>query len=207
MSKLKVIIAIFISSFIGIISNPEMMAASDHVSVNSLNADRAVETVVIEPDVSEESYVVETGQTTDEIADETFDEPAPEEVYNEVYTPENYIQIAGRTVELGFTDSLRENAGDAVYGWIYGNGNFIYAHNYYYVFGVLDNAYDEGWAVGLQFGVTINGATRYYTVNDAAVYTFNQASARMNGIVNGGGHALAIMTCYGDNSRLVLYAD
>lgn len=223
MSKIRIIIMMLISSFIGIIANPEMMTASDHVAISGMDASRIVETVPLpEPKISTnaggtyemvpEYEVAEAGE------DAWYEEPVYEEPVYEVYevyeeepvyeAPANNIQIAGNTVELGWTNTTEENAGAATYGWYYKTGQFIYAHNYAYVFGVLDTAYDNGYLNGMSFSVTMDGATRYYTVTDSAVYTYNQTAAKMSGIIHGGGHALAIMTCYGhNNERLVLYAD
>lgn len=214
MRKWKAIAIVLFSSFVGITTNPEMMTASDHVAVSGMDDSQVVKTIpLLEPKISTnagDSYEMEPEYQVAEVGETEYvsyyEEPTYEEPVYQV--PRNNIQIAGNTIELGWTDTTEENAGAAAFGWYYRTGKFIYAHNYSYVFGALETAYNNGSLNGTKFSVTMYGSTRYYTVTGSAVYTYNQTSAKMRSLINGGGHALVIMTCYGrNNERLVVYAD
>lgn len=225
MKVLRGVLIVLISSFIGIITNPELPFASDSVAVTALDDSRAVETVVLpEPvaEIAEEPTYAEP--------DYGYAEPVYEEVYYEepayeepVYTaPANNITINGRYVDLAYTDNTGEDAGGAALAWYYKTGKFIYGHNSWNVFGFLDSAYDGGWLLGMTFSVTMDGATSYYTVANYRLYDYdasqpkylwyNGESYKMNPIVkaslDGTSYRMAIMTCYaGSSKRLVIFAN
>lgn len=215
MSKIKMILIVLMSSFIGIVSNPEMPMASDSVAITGLDNANIVETVVKpEPEVA---YIAPVEQTA------VYQAPAYQAtVYQTpVYqAPANYIQINGMTIPLAYTATTAEDAGGAQQAWYYQNGKHIYGHNLSYVFGFLDNAYDGGWIDGITFTVVMDGAVNTYTVTahqlytkvDAYTLTANGKEYTMfpivNGYLNGVYHKMTIMTCYnGSAQRLVVYAD
>ncbi|MBQ9018409.1 hypothetical protein IJ117_01470 [Candidatus Saccharibacteria bacterium] len=209
MKVLQVIAAIVVSSFIGVVSNPEMMSASDSVALRTVDMSRATYT-------EEPVKVAETGVAFDYVAETEpliytqpmqIAQPAVIEAPAVTVIPSDNIRIGGNTVELGFTNTTAENAGSATYGWYLDTGHFIYAHNYPYVFGHLDALYDNGGLVSLPFSVTMNGVTNNYTVVSAEVKTKIDLTFEMSSLIGGAGHRMVLMTCYGNDSRLVIYAD
>ena len=224
MSKLKMLMAIFAAGFIGIMSNPEMLTASDSVAVLGLNNSKIVETVPA-PEPAPEPEVAYAG---DDYVETYYEEPAyyeasyVEPVYEEpVYQlPQNYIQINGYTIPLSYTNTTAENAGAAQLAWYYKSGKHIYGHNYDYVFGSLDWAHDGGYLDGMPFTVVMDGVANYYTVATHRVYDkldaytlgYGGQTTSMYPIVNanldGASYRMTIMTCYnGSSQRLVLYAN
>lgn len=224
----KYILAGVAASMLGILMNPEMMAASNSVMVTRLDTVNSVETMVEMNEKGEFTLALEEAAAMLEAAPEAqatlaetsvaapdnsarqntgaqvvrpTEQPQPAQAM-----PANSLRILGNTIELRWTGTTDEDAGAAKQGWLYTGGKFIYAHDYDYVLGVLNTAHDRGTLVGTQFSVTIDGVTRQYTVAEAKVYTYNAVSWRMAKLVQGDGHALALMTCYGD-SRLVVLAD
>lgn len=221
---------LLLSSFIGIVFNPELMVAADEVNVTGV-ALSGVETILPEPvtsgtggEVAVEEPVQEEVYEEPAVSEEApgaryaepeptevqaVEEPAPEEPT--YVAPANRIEITGNTVELEYTNTTESNAGDAIKGWYYKTGKFLFAHNYKNVFGKLDAAYDEGRAEGMRFTVVWDGVTSVYTVKKAVVYSYDDTAARMWDIIyareGGTQYKMAVMTCYGANSRLVLYAD
>ena len=201
----KIIALVLLSSFIGIMGNPELLTASDSVSVTGVDYADAVETIEpepVEPEVAEVQEIANYGGYHTTVS-------APEAGAYSV--PVNNIQIAGHTVALNYTDTTLSDAGSAIQGWYYASGRYIYAHNYPYVFGHLDAMYDNGTLIGTSFTVTWNGVTTTYTIRAAEVRTLAAQSARNAGTIQGyygeTQHAMALMTCYGDGSRLVMFAD
>ena len=222
MNKFKAIFLVMLSAFIGIFSNPEMLTASDSVAVSGLNEANIVRTVV--PETVSETAAAEEPEVAynDDSYDYSYDyyEPVYEEpVY---YMPANYIEIGGMIIPLEYTTYTAENAGGAQQAWYYHTGHWIYGHNYDYVFGPLDWAYDGGYLKGMTFTVVMNGVSTTYTVTDYRLYDFVDGytlrdvdSGKTTGMVpiinaylDGTFHGMAIMTCYaGSSQRLVLYAD
>lgn len=251
----KYVLAGVAASTLGILLNPEMMAASNSVTVTRLDEMSAIETIV-DPSMKGEfvlkleeiqvaaeetatGLATASGETTatESAADEDSKGqvaavPSQSEVSGANKSVErepsqsagrdtaaaapvrqaaqtaarNNIQIPGRTVELRQTSSTTEDAGTAARAWYYEGGRFIYGHNLSQVFGGLVTAYDNGTLMGAQLSVTMGGATRQYKVTGVQIYTTSLVSWKMASLVNGGGHALALMTCYG-NDRLVVFAD
>ena len=222
MKPLKGLFIILISSFIGIIANPELPFASDSVAVTGLDNAGIVETIPLpEPEPAQE----EPGYAEPVYEGPTYEEPIYEEpVYEEpvYYAPANNITINERYVDLAYTDTTGEDAGSAALAWYYKTGKFIYGHNSWNVFGFLDSAYDGGWLLGMAFSVTMDGNTEYYTVTNYRLYDYdpsepkylwyNGEATKMNPIVkatlDGSSYRMAIMTCYaGSSKRLVIFAN
>lgn len=226
---MKRILIILFSSFLGIIGNPEFLTASDSVVLTGLNETNIVETVALpEPETAEVSSVAEVAYE-DTAYYETYYEPVYEEYYEEYYyeepapyIPANNIAINGDVIALEYTNSTAENAGSEALAWYYKTGKFIYGHNAWNVFGFLDSAYDGGWLGGMDFSVTMNGSTSYYTVVNYRLYDYDASSplclwyngtcTKMNPVVgaslDGVSYRMAIMTCYaGSSKRLVVFAN
>ena len=228
MNKFKAICIILISSFIGIISNPEMPMASDSVAVTGLNPSGIVKTVLLPKTEVKESESVATADQVDisesEISatsnayDFTYITNVPTYTYvaPEPALPANYIEFNGNVIELNYTDRTDSDAGWAKSGWYYKSGKFIYAHNLDYVFAGLYNL-----GAGSTFNVSYGGATRTYTVANVVIfdkvddYSLRGPNGKditmypvINGYYDGVGYNMAVMTCYGPNSsqRYVLYA-
>ena len=230
------ILAVLVSSFIGIMANPEMMSASDSVRLTGISNVGVTETiispelktefqmlpeapVVVEPifdllsnaapDASATKNVGAADEASPTIAIASNDDVST----NESTMGRDEIRLFGNNVDLIKTDRTNQEAGkglgnrEATVGWYHDSGQFIYAHNYMHVFGVLGARYDAGALVGERIAITMDGETRDYKVTGAKVYTYNETSQKMLWLVNGGGHDIAIMTCYGDGSRLVVFVD
>lgn len=219
MKILKTILMVLCASFIGIVSNPEMLTASDSVSVTGLNPAGIVETVLpAKPDAgaaSEENDYVEVYDYQVEAVAPVYYAVA-EPVY---YTPVNYINVNGNIVEIEDTSVTYSNAGALKKAWYYSSGKFIYGHNTYSVFAGLYNL-----GVGSTFTVAHGGTTRTYTVSRIVIFdalsdgytlrsTEDGRELTMYPIVNarydGINHSMSLMTCYGPNSsqRFVVFAD
>lgn len=219
MSKIKYLFLVMLSAFIGIFSNPEMLAASDSVAVTGLNNDKIVETVV-KPEAEE--TVADAG-SDDAYYYDYYDYYDYAPVYEEpAYSaPSNYIAISGMTIPLVYTSYTGED--DKSYSqmaWYYQTGHWIYGHNVSYVFGPLNWAYDGGYLNGMTFTVAMNGDVRDYTIVAYRLYdllddytlSYNGEATGMVPIINayldGTFYNMAIMTCYnGGAQRLVVYAN
>lgn len=209
MSKIKLLLAIFASSFIGIMSNPEVLTASDSVAVNGLDNTNIVETVPA-PEPEPEPEVV--AYTPSYSYAYVYEEPVCQ-------LPTNYIQINGVTVPLGYTTNDNEDAGGSQFAWYYGTGTYIYGHNLSYVFGSLDSAFDGGYLDGMTFTVVMNGVANNYVVVYHRLFDFiSRTELRYNGVsynsvgvknayLDGVYYDMAIKTCYnGSAQNLVAYA-
>ena len=121
---IKRILIILFSSFLGIIGNPEILAASDSVAVTGLDNANIVETVILpEP---EPEIIAEEPQAT--YVEEVYYEPfyyTP--VYEKpvYYAPANNIVINGSTIALEYTASTAEDAGAEALAWYYKTGKFL----------------------------------------------------------------------------------
>lgn len=234
MSIKKAIIAIFLASFVGIMINPEMLAASNSVAVYNLNRDKIVKTVLPEPvvefakeqPVSVSSKTIISRQTTPV----DYEEPTtqvvtaqPVVVYEEpepVYVaPTNNIQIAGKTLEIVDVSTTTIDSGDHVnkYG-----SKFYWGHNSSEVFRGLYNLGE-----GSTFTMSYGGVTRNYRVNKKEIFekNFETGTLQLNGkgsymisLVNGRyegkSYDVVLMTCYGKSvgatdatHRYVLFAN
>lgn len=193
----KYVIMAMISSFIGIMANPEMLMASDRVEVAGLNNAGIVETVLPEP-VSEEAQAAV------------------------VTAPANNIQINGQTMPTHMVGAPAQSVGPDVYIYRGERGQFIYAHNSANRFATLYSL-----NVGSTFTITTNGVTKTYRVTDAPVHyyvnTLERTKSNLGGLVmietaiqdyaynneTGRYHDVALMTCYDTNDaqRWFIFAD
>lgn len=196
MNIFKAIGIIFLSSFIGIMSNPEILTASDSVAIHDF--DRTFETVVVEKPVE----VVKASVA-------------------ETPVVRNTISIGGRTLDVVNVSSTKVDAGNHVNK--YGN-KFLYAHNASNTFGVLYNM-GKGSTFSVTIdGVTKNYRVEtapviYAKVDDTTLnldgldidMSVVAKKARYSGV---GTFDLALMTCYGTSygngdasHRWVLFAN
>ncbi len=210
----KTIIAIFLASFIGIMANPEMLAASNSVAVNGINNDGIVKTIIKKPkievhvDAKPQTVVnndymtswVEPAQTVEVARAEAPAYVAP--TYVEPVTPANNIQIAGRTLEIVDVSSTSVDSYDHVNK--YGQ-NFYWGHNSNEVFRGLYNL-----GAGSTFTMTYDGKTTKYRVADVVIFeknfgnnmlqldgSGNYMMSLVNGRFKGAKYDAVLMTCYG----------
>lgn len=219
MSIIKGIGIILLSSFIGIISNPELPFASDTVLISDL--DRAVQTVVVEKSDTPQVVSVQPQPQPQPQPQVISVQPQPQPKPQPQPQPQpisNRIQIASRSIEIVDVSNTAIDAGNHVnkYG-----SKFLYAHNGANTFGVLTNV-----NVGDTFSVTYGGKVQNYVVSAKVIYAKSGpttldlngqdiemsvvAKARYSGV---GTYDLALMTCYGTmygngdaSHRLVLFA-
>ena len=197
MSVRKNFVILLLSSFIGIIANPEILTASDTVAINDV--DRSVE-VVIESEPSRAASIspVATGEIALNLALPRSESPSKATPQS----PTNSISIAGRTIEVVNVANTKEDAGNHVNK--YGE-KFLYAHNAASTFGVLNNLGE-----GSVFSVTTNGVTKNYQVRAKVIYEkVAPTTLRLNGtdiemsVVTRARYSgvatydMALMTCYG----------
>ncbi len=220
----KFLILLF-SSFVGIISNPELPFASDSVIPSDISG--AVETVLEAPKpVETVSVVTKTVPATTTapvttVTPATPATPAPvaQSAPTPVATPQiNRISIAGRSLEFVDVANTGVDSGNHVNRY---NSKFFYGHNSANVFRPLYNV-----GVGDTFSVTENDTTKNYQVKAVAIYEkVNDYTLRLNGqelkmsVVararySGVNYDISVMTCYGTSygngdasHRLVLFAN
>ncbi len=206
----KSIIAIILSSFTGLVLNPEVLTALDMQKFSDIDTSRVVETVL---------PPMPTPQVT--IVPQTVAAPAPTYAFTEVVEPvrtvTNAITVDGKEIALSAADTLAEDAGTKVKAWYYTEtGKFIYAHNLDTVFGGLKNL-----AEGDTFTVSYGGETKVYSVATAVVYEYDGTILTKDGAGNymkyikearsskSVAYDMALMTCHGadDSERLVIFAN
>lgn len=221
MSKFKAIVLILLASFIGIFSNPEMLAASDSVNVAGINNIGIVETVI----KKEPEAVAHAGQSV-ATPDYTFmtpavpvpaSTPAPGPVS---YIPANYIEINGDYIPLEDTSVTDSDAGYYTkQAWYYTvTGRYIYGHNSQLTFGGLYNLSENS-----TFTVSRGGEVSVYKVKKIVIYDKidmyylrdpkTGKNVTMYPITNpyydGVDYDMALLTCYGinDSQRFVVFAE
>ena len=220
-NTLKSIVLILLSSFIGIVSNPEILTASDSVVVSGIDDSRAVLTVVSEtvetpaaPEAGEVATYVAPAPTTPVVAVASTPVKAPAPVAK---APSQSVKFSWGVQELFDASSTSVNAGNKVAR----RGKLIWGHNY------TDFGKITSLKIGDTFTITENGATATYKVaanpinGSAGVVLDKKSDAILSYAANpkydtidmsalikyGMGHSLALMTCYGSNSRYVVVAD
>lgn len=193
---------LFISGMVGVIMNPIMLSATDHVSVMGLDTSSVVETVIL-PEKPEEKPVEVVTAAPQPIVKA----PVAGTASVPVAAPKNYT-VTIVTGEIA--------GGNLSYSDIYRTGKFIYGHNSAALLGNLASL-----NIGEIFTVTEGGVTRSYRVADKVVYE-KAANGYLNGSynltyqveINANGHSLSLMTCTGTplpggdaTHRLVVFAD
>ncbi len=218
----KRLIILLLSSFIGIVANPEMLTASDSVAISGIDNAHIVETVILPEPAEEIVTVSELVQPVNNIQSTGYVQSTPVIVSPVVaqtpIVPANNIKIAGKTLELDATSDTANDSGTKVLKY---GSKFLYGHNSANVFGILYNV-----SLGETFTITENDVVTEYVVKEVVIfekiddYTLSEngknlkmsavARARHNGVA----HDLSLMTCYGTSygngdasHRLVLFAD
>ncbi|MBR2837084.1 sortase [Candidatus Saccharibacteria bacterium] len=218
---MKRILIIMFASIMGILSNPEILTASDDVMIRGLDETNIVNTVpesvakttgvvgeFVMPAMIEDANVALASVVTYETSTYTHTYSVQETtpVY-EVPAPvikANNIQITGRTLEIMDVNSTLVDAGNHVNK--YGE-KFLYGHNTTGVFADLPSL-----GIGGTFTVTYNGKITTYKVQKTVVFEKNAANGllQINGSGNymnavskarfdGAKYDLSLMTCYGTN--------
>lgn len=206
--KVKYLFMLLISSFVGIMSTPELLMADNATTkISDLNPAGIVETVVPEPVVEETTYSAPVYTTTYAAAP--------------VYTPANHIEIAGNSI--GITD-VASTVVDAGWG-VNKYGKLLYGHSNAAFGGIL------GYGQGSTFTMTYGGVTRTYQVQHAKTFDVlfdaagNAINLKLPGTPAGnlmgkvananylGDYDLSLMTCTGVpingtmSQRYVLFAN
>ena len=114
MSVFKKILILLLSSFVGIIANPDLPFASDTVAVTGITGE--VETVIeIAPEPAEVETVLYVAKPAPTPTPASISALAPVSVQpNPAPAPMNQISIAGRTLSLVHVDSTAVDAGNHV---------------------------------------------------------------------------------------------
>lgn len=231
-NMLKSLILVIMSSFVGIMANPELLTASDSVAVIGLDEASIVETVeAMETESMETEAIVEAAEVvvatpTAPVAGVGAVKPATVVRETAVRTAANKpaqttlannVKFSFGTQNLVVSSTTATDAGNGAVRV----GKLIYGHNYT-VFGNITEL-----TVGSTFTVVENGVTTVYRVvanpinNKAGVVLDKKSDAVLsysgdqrystidvNALVKYGmGHSLVLMTCYGSNSRYVVVAD
>ena len=218
----KRFIILLFSSFIGIISGPEILATSDNIDLVKVVKDEVVEAAPVEAaeeftlaeEVPEEEPVEEVveAEIYSEVQEVAYTAPAPAPVIEPAPVAPapvvNNIQITGRTLNIVDVDSTLVDAGDHVnkYG-----AKFLYGHNSERVFGHLKDL-----GASSTFTVTYGGVTTTYAIQQIVIFDviFDEAGRAakvrpvgvdtgnyMNRIAEasygGNYYDLSIMTCHG----------
>ncbi|MBQ2695519.1 hypothetical protein IJG04_02675 [Candidatus Saccharibacteria bacterium] len=219
----KYIIMALVSSFMGIMSNPEVLTASDRVALNGLSSAGIVETIEVatgaNADVDAGALVADgnTGVSGGFVSANTvsgvmYNSNTSGDVVGNVsyapvtYVPANNIQIAGHTIEV-----VVGGSGDSG-SHVNMNGRLLAGHNSVGVFGGL-----SGVGVGTTFSVTVGGVTTNYRVSNKVTYTKDDLNKQVSYVCGYGTricngnlmsqlkdptdtemrHSLVLMTCAG----------
>ncbi len=214
----KYILMLLMASFIGIIANPEMLAASNSVTIKGIDSSKIVETIVPEVVPAEMSVAtIETPETkitpTAPVVKAVVAQPviAQQPVMPVVSITPNTVRNVNVSI---FSDTIVVNPS---YSDIYKTGKLIYAHNVSNLFSWLKNL-----SRGEKIVVNEKGIAKTYIVSDIVTYEkstdgrlqLNGSGSYMSAIKNRAlGHDLALMTCAGEmrgsdaSHRLVAFID
>lgn len=209
---MKRIILLFVVLVEIFLANNTCLTATETPVAQSVDFSNAVQTIEINDaeNIESESVIAEISAPRADIAEDIYYAPAL-----------NYINIAGRTINIENVDSTAVNAGDHVNKF----GNFLYGHNSYSVFGSL-NTLSEGET----FVVALDGVSQTYIIKRIVLYEKVSQTllhevgadsnlsmsfvARAKTSAKADPYDLSIMTCagtsYGNGDashRLVLFAD
>lgn len=225
---LKTIFLVLLSSFIGIMSNPDILTASDSVAVVDLDKSSIVETVS-EPDKTDVSAPIAKAPSAGVVKTEPAlaqaapsrpaqAKPAASQPAPEPELPANRVTFAWGSQALIRTNTTSTNSGKNVAM----KGTLIWGHNW------TDFGKITSLKLGDTFTITENGMTSKYKIvpnpidgkagvaldmisstNLSYAKDPRFSSISMGALVNHGfgGHSLVLMTCYGSNGRYVVVAD
>jgi len=215
----RYIVMMLFSSFIGIMSSPEILSASNSVAVTGLNESGIVETVIPKPVVDNTDqagtdytpfYYPEYNDNSSSTNDEASVEVYSNEGYGAAIEPE-YLsfwvtqQASSIVVSPSYSDIYQ--TGKLIYG--HNTSNLLYDLNYLYVgdvFMLNGNLY------------RVADRIKYEKVDDYTLKNPNTGESSRSVMKklknNAYGHTVALMTCtgtyYGNGDashRLVIFAD
>lgn len=211
---LKSVIFVFLSSFMGIMTNPEILTASDSIAINDIDSNKVVETVVLPEKIEIEAPITEA-VSNEKLDVATVKTVVVQKAVSQV-TPANNTKFPWGEQEMFRASSTGVDAGNKVARY----GKLIWGHNYT-SFGKITSL-----RIGDTFTLTENGIAITYKVKanpisgSAGVVLDKKSNTTlsyagdsrydtidMNAVINGMGHSLVLMTCYGQNSRYVVVAD
>lgn len=204
MSIGKRLIIIFLSSFIGITTVPDILVSADAAPISdvkfaevkaAVTTETPVETTVATTPVATKTTTPQTkpaAQTQTQTAPvtqkpvratPTTQTPATPAVTPAPAVKPNQIVIGGRTIPMTIVKDTRADAGNHVNMYCGSNAacnKFIYGHNSSAVFGNLKNL-----RVGVDtFTVTLNGVTSTYRIVNKVIYDYElggNGALRLNG--------------------------
>ena len=218
----KGFLIVLLSSFIGIIANPELPFASDSVVLSGINDTMAVETVIsseateqVAESTPEKTVYTEPSHEESHV-EPAYEEPSYEEVQYVEPVYENRVVNYNVTYYVGSSSEFNSIAHSLSGYDLYKFKKMIYGHNSWNLLGNLVERY-----IGENITITEGGVTRNYRVADIAVYektadgNLEWDSKLMGRIAKTAmGHSVALFTCHGTNygngdasHRLVVYAD
>ena len=204
MSIGKRLIIIFLSSFIGITTVPDILVSADAAPISdvkfaevkaSVTTETPVKTTVVTTPVATKTTTTQTKPATQTQtqtapvtqkpvqATPTTQTPATPAVTPAPKVKPNQIVIGGRTISMTIVKDTRADAGNHVNMYCGSNAacnKFIYGHNSSAVFGNLKNL-----RVGVDtFTVTLNGVTSTYRIVNKVIYDYElggNGALRLNG--------------------------
>ena len=204
MSIGKRLIIIFLSSFIGITTVPDILVSADAAPISdvkfaevktSTTSETPVKTAVVTTPVATKTTTAQTKPATQTQtqtapvtqkpvqATPTTQTPATPAVTPASAVKPNQIVIGGRTISMTIVKDTRADAGNHVNMYCGSNAacnKFIYGHNSAAVFGNLKNL-----RVGVDtFTVTLNGITSTYRIVNKVIYDYElggNGALRLNG--------------------------
>ena len=204
MSIGKRLIIIFLSSFIGITTVPDILVSADAAPISdvkfvevktSTTSETPVKAAVVTTPVATKTTTTQTkpaAQTQTQTATvtqkpvqaaPTTQTPATPAVTPAPVVKPNQIVIGGRTISMTIVKDTRADAGNHVNMYCGSNAacnKFIYGHNSAAVFGNLKNL-----RVGVDtFTVTLNGTTSTYRIVNKVIYDYElggNGALRLNG--------------------------
>jgi hypothetical protein len=218
-SILESFLFMVISSFIGIMANPEILTASDSVTIMDLDSTKIVETVVIQPvakvtEVTEVRTAPKAGSLVEPASRTTNHVQAPVATVDTA----NNVRFSWGAQSLFRATSTKTNSGNNIARV----GRLIWGHNY------TDFGNITRLKIGDTFILTENGIATTYRVaanpitrkagivldvkNGTTLSYAGDArydSIQINALTDMGfgGHSLVLLTCYGANSRYIVVAD
>ena len=204
MSIGKRLIIIFLSSFIGITTVPDILVSADAAPISdvkfaevktSTTSETPVKTAVVTTPVATKTTTAQTKPATQTQTQTAPVTQKPVQVTPTTQTPAtpavtpapavkpNQIVIGGRTISMTIVKDTRADAGNHVNMYCGSNAacnKFIYGHNSAAVFGNLKNL-----RVGVDtFTVTLNGTTSTYRIVNKVIYDYElggNGALRLNG--------------------------
>lgn len=203
-----------LASIIGILANPEILAASDSVKISDLDQTNVAETVVVTAQAAKTEAKTAPAAPKAGVVEETTMGVKVAETAKTPVKAQDQIKFSFGAQKLVFSDTTALDAGnDAVKV-----GKMIYGHDYT-SFGKITSL-----KIGDTFSVTINGVTKNYRVvanpidgtrgvtvkvvdaKKGIIYHEKLGNFYMSALTKGWTHDLVLLTCY-QGGRYIVVAD